>query len=205
MIETKVALCKKDRPPLIRVEVPKRWKNVGVVLHDVAEGMIVVSNGVTAAVPMVRLMLRLTFRQNQGHLHDIVDGGECEQGDQALLVDHQLFFRLEDVSSASLLKQTGIDEEFLEKLPLRIVFEVESLVRLGHSDVGGCCNLKWSPLIIDTKRKSVPAIRVQSKKPVDCKESSDCPLILIADGTARANRAAAVRPTGILRLEQIQV
>mmetsp|Transcript_28283 Transcript_28283/g.81229 ORF Transcript_28283/g.81229 Transcript_28283/m.81229 type:complete len:259 (-) Transcript_28283:333-1109(-) len=187
VVEAQVALREEHRAPLGLVQVPEGGQELREVLHDVAQGVVVVADGVAGAIPVVFRVLLLHLGQDHVHLHDVVHRSEREQGKEALLADLDFSRRLEQASPLLLLKQACVHEQLLEEAPLRVLVEVQSLLALGHAQIVGLGEFDWVPFLVHAVGETVLAVRVQAHEPVDGVEGTNGALELVAHGATGAD------------------
>mmetsp|Transcript_26756 Transcript_26756/g.77226 ORF Transcript_26756/g.77226 Transcript_26756/m.77226 type:complete len:553 (-) Transcript_26756:768-2426(-) len=207
MIEAQIALGELHREFLLVVQVPVRWQHVRVVIHDVAQGVVMVANGVARGVPVVRRMLLGHAREDKVHLHDVVDSGEGEHRHEPLFVDDNVCLGLEHGGLPLLLEQARLHEQPFEKGPLGVLVEGHALLRKHHAEVVIALQVNRGPVLVDAVAEAILAIEVQAHHPIKGEKSADGALILVADGPARAHARIprAGRRFGRLLLQQIQI
>mmetsp|Transcript_11808 Transcript_11808/g.29717 ORF Transcript_11808/g.29717 Transcript_11808/m.29717 type:complete len:233 (+) Transcript_11808:436-1134(+) len=187
MVETKVALGELHPSLLFGLQFTERGQHLRVVLHDVTQRMVVVSNRIACNITTVRFVLLLHHWKKDVHLHDVVDGGQGEQRLEALLIHLDLCCRLEKGARFLLLQKSSIHEESPEEIPLCILHEVDPLVCLRHSDVVLVSDAEGLPVVVHTIGEAFLSVNVQAHHPIDGKEGANGPLVLIADGSPRTH------------------
>mmetsp|Transcript_15285 Transcript_15285/g.48986 ORF Transcript_15285/g.48986 Transcript_15285/m.48986 type:complete len:456 (+) Transcript_15285:2-1369(+) len=158
---------------------------------------------------MVGFVLLLNHWQDHAHLHDVVNGSQGQQRNQALLADLDFRGRLvESGADLLLLEQPGINEQLVEEVPLGIILETYPLFRLRHAQVVRAGQSDRGPSFVHAVGKPFFAIDVYPHHPIDCVEGSDGSLVLVSDGSARVARvrlAVCSPPTDAGRIiQQIQ-
>mmetsp|Transcript_45916 Transcript_45916/g.86137 ORF Transcript_45916/g.86137 Transcript_45916/m.86137 type:complete len:249 (+) Transcript_45916:808-1554(+) len=177
VVEAELALRELHGLLLLFVQSIKRGQKKWKVIHDVTQSMVVVTNRVPSFVLVVRAVLLLYNGKKHLHLHDVVNGGQCQQGDHPLLIHLQ---------SISILDQKlRIGEELLEVCPLALFVKLQTLLGWKENLVPFALRLQGDPILINAKGEPFPSIILQAHQPIDGKEGTDSALIFAAHCPAR--------------------
>mmetsp|Transcript_2288 Transcript_2288/g.6734 ORF Transcript_2288/g.6734 Transcript_2288/m.6734 type:complete len:456 (-) Transcript_2288:907-2274(-) len=183
VVEAELALRELHRALLLFVEAVEGREQLWKMVHDVAQCMVVVANGVARAVPMVAPVLRGHGREKRLHLHDVVDGRQCEQRPNPVTIHGHL-------PGPAFHNQARVHEKGVEPVPLAFAEELEALLR-GVQAVLVLVRRNGPVPLIDAKTKSVAAVAVETQQPVDGEKRADGALVLVTDCPPRACAACS--------------
>mmetsp|Transcript_62856 Transcript_62856/g.137375 ORF Transcript_62856/g.137375 Transcript_62856/m.137375 type:complete len:231 (+) Transcript_62856:764-1456(+) len=155
VVEVHFALGEKYHGSRARRQCSEAREQVRMMLEDVGQREVVVSNHLAGLVPVVGCMSGGYSRTEGLHLHDVVEGRQAQHG----------LYPLSRVTES-------IPYHSIHAGPVHIVVELHSPLvwRFGPGPA--------MPLLVVAEAEAPFAVTFQSQKPVDCEQRPYCSLIL---------------------------
>mmetsp|Transcript_62334 Transcript_62334/g.148826 ORF Transcript_62334/g.148826 Transcript_62334/m.148826 type:complete len:223 (-) Transcript_62334:583-1251(-) len=176
IVEAHLGLCEQNRGSLSWCQEPVAGKQHRIMLQDVSQGQVVVSNHISFSIPIVRSMLRLDLWKDGTVLHDIMDGGERQHSNGPLRHQGQLAIYVS-------FKNSSADHQVSDFLPIHGAQELCLLFSNGC--IIPLCRLhSHAARLIYAICNQILAIDVQPHEGKHCVESAQGALILFTASVA---------------------